>query len=122
MYTYRAMLDRVVDGDTVDVIIDLGFTIATRQRVRLQGLNAPERHTAAGREAAAFVRDWAAAHDTQFTIQSHRPGGGDKYGRYLATIVAEGGDCLNEALITSGLAQPWDGQGAKPTAPTRETT
>ncbi|GAG20500.1 unnamed protein product, partial [marine sediment metagenome] len=42
MYTYRAKLDRVVDGDTVDLFVDLGFNICIKDRFRLLGIDTPE--------------------------------------------------------------------------------
>ena len=45
MYVYKAKLDRVVDGDTLDAIIDLGFDITVHKRIRLAGINAPESRT-----------------------------------------------------------------------------
>lgn len=119
MYQYKCSLDRVVDGDTVDITIDLGFTITTRQRVRLEGLNAPERNTPDGMDAANYVRQWFVNH-TALTVESKKPGAGDKYGRYLARIsgVATRGEsrvnCLNDDLIAAGHAVAWDGQGSKP--------
>lgn len=115
MYTYLARLDRVVDGDTVDIIIDLGFSVTTKQRVRLQGINAPEHNTEAGQKALRYVREWFENHDATFMVDSAKPGAGDKYGRYLATIrVAFGTTTLNSDLVNNGYAKPWDGQGAKP--------
>lgn len=111
MYTYLATLVRVVDGDTVDIAIDLGFSVTSRQRVRLLGLDAPERYTIVGKAAAEFVVAWF--QPGPFTVESSRPGGGDKYGRYLARIV-QGDRCLNNDLIGAGHAVSWDGQGAKP--------
>ena len=45
MYTYKAKLDRVVDGDTVDAYIDLGFDISVHKRIRLAGIDSPESRT-----------------------------------------------------------------------------
>ena len=42
MYQYKAKIDRIVDGDTMDIVIDLGFKITTNQRIRLKGINTPE--------------------------------------------------------------------------------
>lgn len=115
MYTYVCTLDRVVDGDTVDVLIDLGFRIQTKQRVRLAGINAPEHNTAAGQKAKDYVERWFAVSDDQFVLSSNKPGGGDKYGRYLAVISDAQGSVLNDDLVAEGHAKPWDGQGSKPT-------
>ncbi len=114
MYEYGATLSRVVDGDTVDIAIDLGFSITTKQRVRLLGINAPEHNTPEGQKAIGFVTRWFAEKPPAFLVRSAKPGGGDKYGRYLATIVADSGRVLNDDLVSSGNAKPWDGQGSKP--------
>lgn len=119
MYTYKATILKIVDGDTVDVEIDLGFDIRTVQRIRLAGLNAPEHNTAAGQTSIK----WMQAHlglGQQVIVTSKKPGGGDKYGRYLAVItpvdsqdgVVNGS--INDALIASGNAIYWDGSGTKP--------
>lgn len=112
MYTYKATILNVVDGDTIDIEIDLGFDIRTVQRVRMLGLNAPEHNTAAGQESITWMRKRLLM-GAQVTVQSAKPGGGDKYGRYLATII-DGEGSVNDALIASGHAVFWDGQGVKP--------
>lgn len=112
MYEYKATVLRIVDADTIDIQIDLGFEVSTKQRVRLNGLNAPERYTEDGKLAIAWLRDRLPLGST-VTVVSEKPGGGDKYGRYLATIVDIAGS-INDALIASGHAVVWDGQGNKP--------
>ena len=72
MYEYAAKIDRVVDGDTVDVTLDLGFSIRYQARVRLLGINAPESRTrdkaekALGLAAKDYVIDWC---ETQEVIK-----------------------------------------------------
>lgn len=112
-YTYRAALERVVDGDTIDITIDLGFRVGTNQRVRLEGINAPERNTAEGQAAIKYLQEWFGPTLRPLVIESSKPGGGDKYGRFLARIY-EGTRCLNDDLVKSGHAFAWDGQGSKP--------
>lgn len=115
-YTYAATVLRVVDGDTIDVEVDLGFRVTTRQRVRLNGVNAPEHNTAEGQTAIRWVHDWLARHtpSAAVVITSSKPGGGDKYGRFLAAIATGDGHDLATDLIAAGYAAPWDGTGAKP--------
>lgn len=58
MYVYRATVNRVIDGDTIEVTVDLGFCASLRQTVRLYGINAPELHGAsfhAGRDARDYL-------------------------------------------------------------------
>ena len=112
MFEYKATILKIVDADTVDLEIDLGFTVSTKQRVRLLGLNAPERFTLEGKAAVAWLNTVIPA-GTEVIVKSEKPGGGDKYGRYLATIYNALGS-VNDALIASGHAVAWDGNGAKP--------
>ncbi|MFF0754390.1 thermonuclease family protein [Streptomyces sp. NPDC004267] len=111
MNTYPATVIRVVDGDTLDLDIDLGFSIRTTQRVRLEGVNTPEKNTAAGKKCTAWVQQWLDAHGPTLTVQTHRR---EKYGRYLATLTTADGHALNTDLIDAGLAAPYDGTGPRP--------
>jgi micrococcal nuclease len=113
MFEYPATIIRVVDGDTVDLNIDLGFTVHVVQRVRLNGINAPEKNT----EAGLIAKHWLEAKlpaGSKVVVKSDKPGGGDKYGRYLATIFLSESS-VNEELVASGHAFAWDGKGVKPT-------
>jgi len=121
MYEYKATVDAVIDGDTIDVDIDLGFRVATNQRVRLRGVDTPEMNSsdpakrAKAQEAKAFVVKWLeswAGEGRVVLIRSHKPGGGDKYGRFLADVIAPGGRSLATDLIAEGHAVAYDG-GAK---------
>ena len=121
MYTYKAILDRVVDGDTIDVNIDLGFDVSIKKRVRFAGINAPESRT---RDLEEKARGLAAkdrvkailAENPSFTLESTEIG---KYGRVLGKIhidVLDGVEgltqiCLNEQLIKEGHAvEYWGGK------------
>ncbi|MEU6756000.1 thermonuclease family protein [Streptomyces sp. NPDC046685] len=110
MNTYTATVDHVVDADTLDLDIDLGFGIRVRQRVRLEGLNTPEKNTPDGKAASTWVTAWIADHP-HLTVQTHRR---EKYGRWLATLTAADGQCLNTALLDAGHAAPYDGSGPRP--------
>lgn len=112
MYEYLATVARVIDGDTVDIDIDLGFRISTRQRVRLQGINAPEVSTQAGKDARQYLSNILLP-GVSVTIDSNKPGAGDKYGRYLAYITFRGED-ISQRMVTQGHAVAWDGRGVKP--------
>lgn len=115
MYEYKAVIVRVIDGDTVDIDIDLGFRITTRQRVRLAGINAPEMSAEGGVESKTALIGMLMP-TTPVTVTSEKPGGGDKYGRYLAYIcrAADGGVSVNTLMVTQGYAVAWDGTGTKP--------
>jgi endonuclease YncB( thermonuclease family) len=119
MFQYPAKFLAIVDGDTVDMEIDLGFEVVTKQRIRLYGINAAEKNTQPGRDARQFVIDWATTFGPAFTLATvQTPKGTDareKYGRYLGTITAaSASDSLNSALVTAGLARPYDGHGPRP--------
>jgi micrococcal nuclease len=110
MYEYNATLDRVVDGDTVDAMIDLGFDTWVHKRIRLQGIDAPETRTRdLDEKAQGFVTkdrltDLLEAADGVFVLQSHGVG---KYGRCLGTIIIEN-ENINELLIREGLAEVYE--------------
>lgn len=122
-YWYTATVLKVVDGDTLDVMIDLGFNIHHKARVRLYGVNTPESRTKdlaekeMGLKAKSFTIDWATRHKQVFlkTIA----GKDDKYGRILAQIYSdkdvksEQTACLNEDIVSSGYARAYFGAGDK---------
>jgi len=107
MFEYKARVLRVVDGDTLWLSVDCGFDLALRMTVRLAGLDAPEKRTPAGPVATAFVRAWLAG-NPDFTLRTEKDSR-ERYGRYLGTLVSSTGESLNEALIASGNAVPYDG-------------
>ena len=88
IYIYKAELIRVVDGDTVDLIIDLGFDILKRERFRLYGIDAPEMNTAKGKDAKAWLWDALQPLEAIYvqTIQLETKAKRDKYGRFLAVL------------------------------------
>ena len=122
MYEYHAVVDRVVDGDTLDVTIDLGFHTYIKTRVRMEGMNAPESRT---RDLEEKERGLAAKARLQEIIEYNknhcilRVSGLGKYGRALATVfvnnlspVAKEGITLvdvNKQLIKEGHAVEYDG-------------
>ena len=107
MYEYKAKLDRVVDGDTVDALIDLGFDVWVKKRIRLEGIDAPETRTRdLDEKAQGFVtkerlESLLEAAEGVFVLQSHGVG---KYGRCLGTIFI-GQENINELLLSEGLAE-----------------
>ena len=111
MYIYKAKCLRVVDGDTIDAQIDLGFDTHKVIRIRLVGINTPESRTrdleekARGLAAKQFVIDILKKHKNEFVLHSQGVG---KYGRCLGEIFL--GDVkLNELLITEGHAVEYFG-------------
>jgi micrococcal nuclease len=114
-FAYRFALDRVIDGDTLEGDIDLGFSVhLDDQRLRLLRVNTPERKgstRAAGDRAKAFTERWLATH-SDIVIRSRKRdkqhAERDSFGRYLVEVYGddEGGrqSCLNDALLDSGNA------------------
>lgn len=90
----------VVDGDTLDIEVDMGFNNKTKQRFRLAGVDTPERGQPGWQEAKDFVAEFVK--DRRLVIVSEKV---DKYGRYLATVFDTDEVCLNEQLIGRGLAK-----------------
>jgi micrococcal nuclease len=94
IYIYKAELILAVDGDTVELIIDLGFDTSRRERFRLYGIDAPEMNTLAGKAAKAWLRETLQALETIYvqTIQLSTKAKRDKYGRFLAVLYDDLGD------------------------------
>lgn len=125
LYTYRATLARVVDGDTVDLDVDCGFKTWRRDRFRLAGIDCPEMSTPEGKAAYTAAAAWFVHAGAPFYVQTLRDRQ-EKYGRYLVWVFAtmpvssadaptgqaqadvlaeaEGDNCLNVALVRGGHA------------------
>ena len=109
IYEYNASLLRVVDGDTVDALIDLGFSVWVKKRIRLYKIDATETRTRdleekeQGFKTKERLTELLSANDGKFTLISHGVG---KYGRCLGTIIINNVD-INELLITEGLAKEY---------------
>lgn len=104
MYEYRANIFNVVDGDTVDATIDVGFHMTAKLRLRLLGVNAPEMHgesRVAGEKAKHFTTQLL---DQDVVITTHKS---DSFGRWLANISLSNGKLFNDLLIQSGNAVPF---------------
>ena len=110
MYKFNAKLDRVVDGDTIDALVDLGFDTWKKVRIRMMGMNAPESRTRDLEEKklglAAKARLIEMLGDGEFILQSHGVG---KYGRCLGEIFKEDNISLNKQLINEGHASEYFG-------------
>ena len=105
MFRYNAVVDNVVDGDTVDLSIDLGFDIWHKARVRLLGIDTPEKWYHYGKVVKAYVQEKLELQNVQ--ISSTKP---DKYGRYLVDIYIDGMEqSFNEHLIEQGMAKSYHG-------------
>lgn len=105
-YLYKANVLRVVDGDSVDFKIDLGFGIFHDIKIRLLGINAPETSTPEGKVSRDWLKQQLPA-GTPVLLLTQRDKK-EKYGRYLGTIYLNGLD-MNEELVKSGHAVLYDG-------------
>ena len=111
MYTYKATVDRVVDGDTIDLVIDLGFKITTFQRIRLRGINTPETYNVKkdseeyknGMKAKTFVIERISNNDNEVIVETDKDVG--KFGRYIGVIRLDDNEqSLNDELVEKGFA------------------
>ena len=119
-YNFRVVsVDKVVDGDTIDVSIDLGFDLIKKERVRIAGVDTPEKRTrdleekALGLDATYWMQknlQDTLDGDEELTIRTELKGGMGKYGRLLGWLyVGESDVSLNEQMITEGYAWEYDG-------------
>ena len=119
-YNFRVVkINRVVDGDTIDVTIDLGFDLYKKERVRVAGVDTPEKRTrdleekALGIDATNWLKeklDSTIAGDDELTIRTELVGGVGKYGRLLGWLyIGDESVSLNEQMIEQGYAWPYDG-------------
>lgn len=105
MYEYRCTVTRVVDGDTVDVVTDVGFRILIGMRFRLAGINAPEMNTPAGPASKARLAELMPVGHI-FVVRT-RKDKQEKYGRYLGTFVDLEEHEVNSRMILEGFAVPF---------------
>ena len=119
-YNFRVVsIDRVVDGDTIDVSIDLGFDLIKKERVRIAGIDTPEKRTrdleekALGIDATNWMKknlEDTIAGDDELTIRTELVGGMGKYGRLLGWLYVGDDDVsLNEKMNAQGYAWEYDG-------------
>jgi len=114
LFHYKATVGRVVDGDTIDVTLNLGFDIYYKGRIRFMGINAPESRTKdavekeAGLAAKRYVEDWISALEHKVIIETSLDEKG-KFGRILGRILNEEGECLNDEMVSLGHATPYHG-------------
>ena len=119
-YNFRVTkINRVVDGDTIDVTIDLGFDLYKKERVRIAGVDTPEKRTrnleekALGLDATAWLKtklEETIKGDEELLIRTELKGGVGKYGRLLGWLYVGDSDVsLNEQMITEGYAHAYDG-------------
>ena len=119
-YNFRVTeITKVLDGDTIDVIIDLGFDLSKKERVRVAGVDTPEKRTrnleekALGIDATNWIKEkleGAILGDDDLIIRTELVGGMGKYGRLLGWLyIGDSPVSLNEQMITEGYAHAYDG-------------
>ena len=119
-YNFRVTkINKVLDGDTIDVTIDLGFDLYKKERVRIAGVDTPEKRTrdleekALGIDATNWMKEKLTETikgDEELLIRTELKGGVGKYGRLLGWLyVGESTISLNEQMITEGYAWEYDG-------------
>ena len=112
-------IDKVLDGDTIDVTIDLGFDLYKKERVRIAGVDTPDKRTrdleekALGIDATNWLKEkleTTIAGDDELSVRTELVGGVGKYGRLLGWLyVGDATVSLNEQMIEEGYAWSYDG-------------
>jgi len=119
-YNFRVVeINRVLDGDTIDVTIDLGFDLYKKERVRVAGVDTPEKRTRdleekeLGKDATNWLKEkleGAISGDDELSVRTELVGGVGKYGRLLGWLyIGDAEVSLNEQMITEGYAWAYDG-------------
>ena len=119
-YNFRVTkIKKVLDGDTIDVVIDLGFDLAKTERVRIAGVDTPEKRTrnleekALGLDATNWLKDklnQTIKGEDELVVRTELKGGVGKYGRLLGWLyVGDAEVSLNEQMIEEGYAGAYDG-------------
>ena len=119
-YNFRVTeIVKVLDGDTIDVIIDLGFDLYKKERVRIAGVDTPEKRTrdleekALGEDATNWLKeqlDGAISGEDDLVIRTELDGGIGKYGRLLGWLyIGDETESINERMIQQGYAWEYDG-------------
>ena len=115
-FIYRAVSARTVDGDTVELEIDLGFSITHTITVRMAGIDAPEKRTLKTREAALTTQARLvnlidrALSTNKLVVSTEKGDPKEKFGRYLGWLFYEGEQAsFNDVLVNEGLAKPYLG-------------
>ena len=112
LYRYKALVRAVVDGDTLDLEIDLGMSVFVRERVRLSGIDTHEifgvkvgsEEYKLGMASKNRVEELLVGKIVYIVTTKDKK---EKYGRYLAKVYLPDGICINDLLISEGLAKPF---------------
>ena len=112
MYHYKAKVERVVDGDTFDIVIDLGFKITTNQRIRMAKINTPETYNVKkdseeykkGLASKQYMEQRLAMNNYEIELETEKTT--EKYGRYIGTVhLSDSTITLNDELVEKGFAE-----------------
>jgi len=99
LYT-NCRVDKIVDGDTVDIVVDLGFYVSTKVRVRLAGINAPETNTSEGLASKSQLAALCSGAEVKMYCE-----GKDRYGRWIAGLIRKTDDLdINNEMVRLGCA------------------
>jgi micrococcal nuclease len=117
MYEYRIkQVTKIVDGDTIDIDIDLGFNISYSQRLRLAGIDTPESRTtdkfekALGVESKDYLK-YKFKDSKNIIVKTEKPDSSEKYGRILGWVYIDGNTkSINEQMIEDGYAWSYMGE------------
>ena len=117
MFEYRVkQVTKIVDGDTIDVDIDLGFSISYSQRLRLAGIDTPESRTAdkfektLGLESKEYLK-YKFKDAKEVVVKTEKPDSSEKYGRILGWVYLDGNaKSVNEQMIEDGYAWGYMGE------------
>ena len=114
MYTYKIKLDRVIDGDTIDAYIDLGFDVSVKKRIRFMGINTPESRTRDleekkyGLKSKKFLQEQIKKAKS-ITIKTYKGDETGKFGRILGDVWCDG-KSVNQLMCKVGHAVAYYGQ------------
>lgn len=103
MFTYNAKIINVVDGDTVDALVDLGFRMYSKQRLRLAHIDTPERGQVGYIEASNRLKELVL--DKEVVLKTFKP---SKWGHFLAEIY-EGETNVVQVMLNEGHGKPYEG-------------
>ena len=107
LYNYKATVTRIIDGDTIECTVELGFFITYSATVRLLGINAPEKNTDDGKKALDWLKqNLIEGHEVKLSVYKAP----EKYGRWLAIVTYNGVDINQELVKTGHAVEYWGGK------------
>ena len=106
MYQYEAQVLKVIDGDTLDLFIDLGFKVGFNTRLRMIGIDTPEKNFPYGKVVKAYLQEILEGNTILLDVTKK-----DKYGRYLGVVYLNKNDeqSVNDKLIEINMAKAYHG-------------